>query len=106
MNLLKKFGYVKINELTEIEKLDLIIYAFGNPSNCEVSEQLDKEFFTDLSKIDTAAEYLKNTAGKDISRYFAAKDESERMVVRGGFLRTAYLLKKIKQIRQNNLQQE
>lgn len=104
MNILKKLGYIKKSELSESEVIELVESYFGNPMEAEVSPQLDAEFFKDLSKIDTAIEYFKNTAGKDISRYFAAKDKSEQDIVRGGFLRTAYILKKLKKQKEQNLQ--
>lgn len=54
--------------------------------------------FRQLLKVKGLDEYLRAQMGKDIQRYFIAKDDKERERVRGAYQRTFYLRAMLKKV--------
>lgn len=70
-------------------------YALDNPIRETIDKKLENEVFNDLKNVSGLQEYLLQTLGSDMKRYFSASTDIERSQVRGAFSRTAYLSGKI-----------
>ena len=89
-SILNKLGYIHESEVTE-EFLGLKYgEIIGDTSDYGIETKEEKDFFIDFSRIESASEFLKATAAKDMQRYFAATDEKQRDMARGAFARTVY----------------
>ncbi len=61
-----------------------------------VDEKRDKILFKELKGVEGLVEYLRETAARDIQRYFEAATKEEQLMIRGTYARTMYLMKRIK----------
>lgn len=67
--------------------------------NNKIDEAEEAELFHSLSRIPGIDDYLKKTLAKDMQRFFQASSDSHQ-VIRGAYMRTEYLLKKILESRE------
>ena len=94
--LLNRFGYIKQSSITEDFIITEVAKLIGDPHEYSISEELDADFFRDISNTEHGMEYLKATAAKDMIRHFAAETDKDRWLTRGAFIRTVYLMNRIK----------
>lgn len=103
--ILKKFGYLREDHFssfrdlskspfTEDELCFMLAQKMGDVE--PVIEQKDEDsIFKRASEVEGLAMLLKETAYRDIRRYFGATNQNEQMIIRGAFSRTNYLRSKI-----------
>lgn len=60
------------------------------------SKELEEQIFEELRKVQGFTKYLQSTMNQDIVRYFNAQDEGQRNLIRGAFLRSLYMKKKVR----------
>lgn len=92
--LLNKLGYIKEETIDDNYCLFRVASMVGDPTEYEISEELETEFFRDLSKIEVAHKYFDATLAKDMQREFSAPLE-QRDLIHGAFARIAYLKSKL-----------
>lgn len=78
-------------ELTESELAAKMAALLGDVDSVEITEDGVAELFEQLARIDGLTDYLRDIMVKDINRYFAAQNDNERAIIRGGFSRVAYI---------------
>lgn len=59
-------------------------------------EKRDLILFKELKGIEGFVEYLRETAARDIQRYFEAATKEEQLMIRGTYARTMYLMNMVK----------
>lgn len=62
-----------------------------------VDEKKDLLLFKELKEVEGLMEYLRETAARDIQRYFEAATKEEQLMIRGTYARTMYFWKKVKE---------
>lgn len=95
---LNKFGFVHKSQIDEDYIIAQYTNTIGDPTQYSIDKKFDKEIFENLDKVEGIRDYLKSVAAKDMIRYFQAKDNEERLVIRGGFARTVYFLSRLRKI--------
>lgn len=83
--------------LTEDELLDQYATIMEGVLDVDVDEST-VPIFKALLKVKGLDEYLRSTMGKDIQRYFIAKDDAERGRIKGAYQRTFYLRAMLKKV--------
>lgn len=78
-------------EYNEIELAAMLADKLGDLDVVDITKPGIKEIFQAMSGIDGLLDYLKDTMGADIKRYFAAQTDHERDLIRGAFARTSFL---------------
>lgn len=73
------------------EILHELIEAMDNPVAAFVSREEEAEVAKALSEVEGLPDFLKQTMGADMRRYFNATPEEQKQV-KGAFARTAYFL--------------
>lgn len=91
-----------MEKLTVDELCQELASRLFEPSS-QVEKEQEEKLFESLKHIEGLQEYLKDTANRDIQRYFGAADDKERNLTRGAFARTAYFLSRIRQAGQDKL---
>lgn len=79
-----------------MEKDEQIDYLMDNT----IDGAEEAEMFQSLAKVGGFEDYLKKSMAKDMQRYFASVPEHQA-TIRGGYLRSEYLLKKIIETKKN-----
>lgn len=90
-NILKKFGYVKLNELTELEFINLASTKL-KPSHNQYNKEDERKLFDNLVKVDGFTDYLRYTLANDKDRYFTVQTPVEQLITKGAYSRTIYFL--------------
>lgn len=88
MNKIKKF---LLKFYSENELAFALASKMGDLDDEEMTDKAVKLIFKDLAKVDGLPEYFRDTARKDVLRFFAATNDKERDVVKGAYARTAFL---------------
>lgn len=60
-------------------------------------DKRDQILFKELKSVEGFIEYLRETAARDIQRYFEAATKEEQLMIRGAYARTMYLMKMAKE---------
>lgn len=89
----KKF--LPTREYTEAEFYLKFAEILGDVESKDIVPEAVTQIFNDVSMVDGFSEYLKDTLKNDLHRSFAAQNDRERDIIRGGFSRTAYILGKL-----------
>lgn len=82
-------------ELNEQELAGRLAMLLGDTDSVEMTKDATKEIFTAMGGIDGILDYLRDTMVADVKRYFAAQNDHDRDIIRGGFSRTAFLRSQI-----------
>jgi hypothetical protein len=82
-------------DLTEIELATKLAEKLGDIDAIEITSEASVEIFRALGNVDGLLDYLRDTMCNDIKRYFAATNDKDRDIIRGGFSRTSYIRARI-----------
>jgi len=84
-------------ETFTIEELESeLLGRYGDILGTIIDKKLEDKIFQELKNIDGLPNYLQAMLNKDIIRYFSAQEDNSRDLIRGAFVRTLYLKKRIK----------
>lgn len=105
---LNKLGYYKKdnvrdivnNPLTDEEILSLYVNNLGSVLDYSIEKKQERDLFNELSSIEGFSDYLKATTAKDIQRYFAAENDSQRDIIRGAVSRTMFFRSQLRTTRE------
>lgn len=61
-----------------------------------MDEKRDLVLFKELKAVEGLVEYLRETAARDIQRYFEAATKEEQLMIRGTYARTMYFMNMVK----------
>jgi hypothetical protein len=96
---LEKLGYVKANDVRDLEKNPFTEQELLNMLTKYIPLEFsgDKDFsktenllFSKISQVDGIMDYYNETLARDMRRFFAATTEHERWMSRGAYARTVY----------------
>ncbi len=77
--------------MDEIELAGKLAGLVGDIDSIDITKDGVKEIYNQLAGVDGLLDHLRDTMKTDIQRYFAAGSEHDRDLIRGAFLRTAYM---------------
>ncbi len=69
-----------------------LVDVMENPFGSSIDKKFENEVFKTLQGSEGFTEYLRETLGQDMKRYFAASTESARDQIKGHFSFAVYLL--------------
>jgi hypothetical protein len=90
-------------KLTEQEAFEQYLGVIGNPMDVDLDKDETVRLFAELAKVDGIDDYLRDTMGEDLKRYWLAQDDLARAQVKGAYSRTMYfrgLLKKVREMQE------
>jgi hypothetical protein len=88
-------------EYTDIELSEKLAAKLGNSDLMELPEAAHARIYKEMANIDGIQDLFRDTMVADLRRYFAATNDHDRDLVRGGFSRTAYLRAQVKRQLEN-----
>lgn len=94
--LLKKLGYVKIDEMTYEFHLSQVAKLLGDPTDYKITPEIESKFFNEMSRVENVNGFLDATLAADMQREFSCTDDTQRHLVKGAFGRTLYFKRGIK----------
>jgi len=83
------------------ELLIMLAEAMPNPTEVTIDKKFEDQIFAQLAQIEGIDDYLRETLGFDMQRYFNVVTDIDRAMVKGGYHRVAYFLGKIYKARIN-----
>lgn len=100
-----KLGYIlksKVADFRDLKKqpfteneLSLMLAEILLDADDGFTGEAEEKIFAQVRNVDGLIPYLRETANRDMRRYFGAATASEQLIIRGSYARTNYLKAKI-----------
>lgn len=100
----EKLGYIKKDKIDGFrnlstnpfseEELSFMLATLLKDEE-DFNDEEEKKIFKRVKEVEGFVEYLRNSAHKDMVRYFGATNPEEQLIIRGAFARTNYLKARI-----------
>jgi hypothetical protein len=79
-----------INSLSDDELMGIFASRFS-PKQRDFSQEMTRQVFQDMSKVDNIDAYLEDMMYNDMNRHFSATEPEDQFNIKGAFLRTSYV---------------